>query len=108
MSFNVKTIAVFERQATRLIKKYPSLKKEISELIQSLKSDPEQGIALGKRCYKIRIAVASKSKGKSGGARVVTYVQVIEKNVVLLAIIDKSEQYSISDNELRSLLNFIN
>jgi len=40
MKFNVKTLEPFERQAKRLIKKYPSLKNEMVELVQSLKTEP--------------------------------------------------------------------
>jgi hypothetical protein len=69
MSYNVKTIAVFERQAKRLVKKYASLKKELWELSQQLSEVPEMGIPLGSNCFKVRIAIASKGKGKSGGAR---------------------------------------
>jgi len=54
MSYNVKTIAVFERQAKRLVKKYPSLKSELLLLIQVLKEIPQkQGTSLGNNCYKI-------------------------------------------------------
>jgi hypothetical protein len=66
MSYNVKTIVVFERQAKRLIKKYSSLKLELSKLFQELKENPIQGTSIGKGCYKIRISIASKGKGKSG------------------------------------------
>lgn len=59
-------------------------------------------------CYKIRVAIKSKGKGKSGGARVITHVQVVENNVFLLAIYDKSEQEDISDKEIGYLLSFIN
>jgi mRNA-degrading endonuclease YafQ of YafQ-DinJ toxin-antitoxin module len=60
MSFKVQTISVFERQAKRLIKKFPSLKKEIQELIKVLKEKPQKGIPIGHCCYKIRLAIASK------------------------------------------------
>lgn len=69
MSYNVKSIAVFERQAKRLIKKYASLRAELLALVQELKENPELGKAIGQNCYKIRIAIASKGKGKSGGPR---------------------------------------
>lgn len=62
MSFKVKSTAVFERQAKRLIKKYTSLQKELFQLIQELKVNPEQGTAIGKSCFKIRMAIASKVK----------------------------------------------
>jgi mRNA-degrading endonuclease RelE of RelBE toxin-antitoxin system len=107
MSYNVKTISVFERQSKRLIKKYPSLKKEITALVLSLKDNPEQGTPLGHHCFKIRLAIASKGKGKSGGARVITNFAVLHKTVFLLSIFDKSERDSLSDKEIRELLSFI-
>lgn len=72
MSYNVLPIPPFDRQLKRLSKKYPSLKEEFLELVDSLEENPEQGTALGKNCYKIRLAIASKGKGKSGGARLIT------------------------------------
>ena len=107
MVYSVKSISVFERQAKRLIKKYASLKKELLELVQKLKEDPEQGTAIGKSCFKVRIAVASKGKGKSGGARVITNFVVTDATVYLLSIYDKSEKENLSDSELEELLKFI-
>ena len=107
MVYSVKSISVFERQAKRLIKKYASLKKELLELVQKLKEDPEQGTAIGKSCFKVRIAVASKGKGKSGGARVITNFVVTDATVYLLSIYDKSEKENLSDRELEELLEFI-
>jgi mRNA-degrading endonuclease RelE of RelBE toxin-antitoxin system len=107
MSYNVKSINVFERQAKRLIKKYASLKKELFQLVQQLKDNPELGTALGRGCYKIRISVASKGKGKSSGARVITNFVVTDSTVYLLSIYDKSDQETLSDKELKELLNYI-
>jgi mRNA-degrading endonuclease RelE of RelBE toxin-antitoxin system len=102
MSYNVVTIPPFERQLKRLAKKFPSLKMEYANLIESLEENPVQGVAMANSCYKIRVAIKSKGKGKSGGARVITHVQVVENNVFLLAIYDKSEQEDISDKEIRA------
>jgi len=107
MSYNVKSISVFEKQAKRLLKKYPSLKTEIQILVQALKEEPHFGTSIGRNCYKIRIAIASKGKGKSGGARVLTNVVVLEQTVFLLSIYDKSEIDNITDGELTWLLSFI-
>ncbi len=107
MSYNVKSIAVFERQAKRLIKKYASLKNELLELVKVLKENPQQGTAIGKSCFKIRISIASTSKGKSGGARVITNFVVIENTVYLLSIYSKSEKENLTDKELEELLKFI-
>jgi len=74
MSYRVKTIPYFDRQAKRLTRKFKSFKTKLSELFDSLEVDPTQGTALGNDCYKIRVAIKSKGKGKSGGARAITHV----------------------------------
>jgi mRNA-degrading endonuclease RelE of RelBE toxin-antitoxin system len=74
MPYSVKTISVFEKQFKRLYRKYPSPRGEILQLIQQLIIKPQTGTLMGNHCYKIRIAIKSKSKGKSGGARLITHV----------------------------------
>jgi mRNA-degrading endonuclease RelE of RelBE toxin-antitoxin system len=101
MSYNVLQTTEFEKELKRLVAKYPSLKQEYGNLIHSLEENPAQGTALGKNCYKIRLAVASKGKGKSGGARVITCVFVADEVVVLVSIYDKSEQSTLSDDLIR-------
>jgi len=107
MSYNVVTIEPFDKELKRLIKKYPSLKQAITQLFDQLERDPMTGTPIGRSCYKIRLAIASKGKGKSGGARVITHCAVTETTVVFLSIYDKSEQVDISDKELLQLLNYI-
>ncbi|MEB2783656.1 type II toxin-antitoxin system RelE/ParE family toxin [Algoriphagus sp. E1-3-M2] len=104
MSFEVKTISVFEKQFKRLAKKYPSLKPKLFKLIQLLKISPKQGNPLGKNCYKIRLPIKSKGKGKSGGGRIITNVAYTTETVYLLSIYDKSEKLSLSNTELIELL----
>jgi hypothetical protein len=53
------------------------------------------------------LGIASKGKGKSGGARVITYFAVTESNVFLLSIYDKSEKEDIDDKELLRILNIV-
>jgi len=107
MSFDVRTIAYFDKQLKRLAKKHPSLKKEYINLVDELKTNPAKGTPLGHDCYKIRLAIASKNKGKSGGGRVITYISITELSVTLLSIYDKSEHDTISDKELLLLLDHI-
>ena len=97
-------VSSFRRAAKPLLKKYPSLKAEIEALIDLLEVDPVQGTFLGRNCYKIRIAISSKGKGKSGGARVITYFQIVEDTVHLLTIYDKSERENLPDHELDEVL----
>ena len=105
--FKIISVAPFDKQLKRLIKKYPSLKTEFRDLIDLLELTPDAGIPLGNGCFKIRLAIESKGQGKSGGARVITYAQLIENSVYLLSIFDKSEKENISDKELKDLINMI-
>ena len=107
MKYNILTIPPFDRQLKRLVKKFPSLKAEYFVLIEELEKNPEKGIPMSNNCFKIRLAIASKGRGKSGGARVITHFYVENETVFLLAIYDKSEQDDISDKELRELLSEI-
>jgi len=104
----VKTGTKFEKEATRLAKKHKSLYADVASLIEDLSINPTQGQSLGKGCYKIRMTISSKNQGKSGGARVITLVQIIDDLVVLLSIYDKSEKETISDSELDDLINDFN
>lgn len=104
MTYEILPLGSFERKATRLIKKYSSLKNELFELVEKLKINPEEGTPIGNNCFKIRLPIASKGKGKSGGARIITNVVVKHLTVYLISIYDKAEQESLSNKELRELL----
>lgn len=103
MSFSVRTLPNFEKEARRLAKKYPSLKKDLLLLVESLEKIPRQGDSLGNDFYKVRLAIKSKGKGKSGGARVITCVKVLRDLVYLTSIYDKSEKAFITNEELKFL-----
>lgn len=105
MSYKVELSDNFKKEAKRLIKKYRSLKSEIADLITELETDPTKGIPLGNDIYKIRLAIAAKGKGKSSGARVLTFVKVTDTMVILFSIYNKGEKDSISDKEIIELVN---
>ena len=105
MNFNIIASDNFKKEAKRLSKKYRSLKTELEVLSEELSEEPTLGIPLGNDVYKIRMTISSKGKGKSGGARVITYVQLNEETVLLLSIYNKGEKDSISDKEIQKLLN---
>lgn len=101
----------FQKEFKRLLKKYPSLKGSLAEVHETLLANPKTGTPLGSNTYKIRIAIKSKGKGKSGGGRIISYVEseiigLVENNIVtLLAIYDKSEVGSISKEDIQMLIN---
>ena len=107
MSYNVFSIPLFDNQAKRLSKKYPSFKDDLADLIESIASKPIQGKALGNNFYKIRLAISSKGKGKSGGARVITFVKLMQSTVYLTSIYDKSEKVGFTGKELELIFKQI-
>lgn len=104
MNYKIELTDNFKKEAKKLIKKYASLKDEIVELAETLKTNPKQGVSLGNEVYKIRIAIASKNQGKSGGARIISFVKVENNIVYLLSIFNKGDKDSISDKEIKLLL----
>jgi mRNA-degrading endonuclease RelE of RelBE toxin-antitoxin system len=104
MSYKIISSKGFKRDVKPLVKKYRSLKNELADLFDSLEENPIQGDDLGKSCYKVRLGIESKGKGKSGGARVITYIVTEDEEVVLLTIYDKKERDSLIPNELNKLL----
>lgn len=98
----------FERGAKALRKKYSSFESDYDTFLDELEKNPFSGESLGKHTFKNRMAISSKGKGKSGGARVITYnlqkQSEDEVLITLMTIYDKSEIDSVSDAYLRSLI----
>jgi len=91
MAFNVVLTAGFKKDLKHIAKKHRQILADITSLIEELSKTPEIGTDLGKNVYKIRLAITGTSKGKSGGARVITYVKIIAQTIVLAEIYLKSE-----------------
>ena len=107
MTITIQPSRNFLKKVKSLKKKYPSLASDLRKLELLLLETPDAGVDLGNGLRKIRMSITSKGKGKSGGARVITYTTIvnIEAEVItLLTIYDKSEQSSISDKELKQLI----
>jgi mRNA-degrading endonuclease RelE of RelBE toxin-antitoxin system len=100
MSYKILESSKYAKHIKKLADKHRSLKKDLSKLYDELEENPHQGILIKENTYKIRLAISSKGRGKSGGARVITYV-IDENEVILLVdIYDKSEQDNKEINEI--------
>ena len=107
MNYSIIAKPSFQREAKRMAKHYRSFKSDYAKLLDDLDANPRLGIDLGGGLRKIRMAIASKGKGKSGGARVITFtviVSVEETEINLLYIYDKAERQAISKEEIEMLL----
>ena len=83
------------------------MRQDFAGLLESLRREPQQGVDLGRGLHKVRMAISSKGKGKSGGARVITLTVLISEtdtNIVLLTIYDKSECENLTDKELTDIV----
>ena len=108
MSYRIYPTPDFKKQFKKLCKKYPSLKSDLQELIVTLTEKPDTGINIGLGVYKIRLAITSKGKGKSGGARVITYLVTEKKEIFLVFIYDKSQLENITKEQINEMLKNAN
>ena len=105
MNFNILTTSLFERKLKHLAKKYLSIASDMEILEKELMQNPTMGDPLGKNCYKVRMAITSKGKGKRAGARIITYIRIVQNTVYLIDIYDKSQQITITDKELQIIID---
>ena len=109
MSCNI-TVSVsndFAKEAKRLAKKYSSFKQDYKNLLESIKNNPLQGDEITKNIRKIRMAIKAKGKGKSGGARVITFnvlTDVENGHVVFLLLYDKEDASTVKVNVVKQLV----
>lgn len=107
MVYSIETAKSFDKEIKRLGKRYVSIADDYQRLLEDLEANPHLGTDLGGGLRKIRMRIASKGKGKSGGARVITFTVVVavEETVInLLYIYDKAERSSITRSEMEELL----
>ena len=106
MNYKIVTTEDFDRNVKPLVKKYQSFIEDLNKFKKELLSNPEMGSSLGGNSRKVRMAIASKGKGKRGGARVITcnvLIDVEHSKIYLLTIYDKGEQQNISGKEIEIL-----
>ena len=107
MNYEIIVKPTFQREAKRLAKHYSSFKEDFASLIDELEQNPQLGTDLGHGLRKVRMKITAKGKGKSGGARVITFTLVVSQQdaiLNLLYIYDKADRASISDKEIEQLL----
>jgi mRNA-degrading endonuclease RelE of RelBE toxin-antitoxin system len=106
MNYKIVTTEDFDRDVKFLAKRYQSIIVDLKKFKTELLENPEIGKKLGGNARKVRMAIASKGKGKRGGARVITcnvLINIENTKIYLLAIYDKGEQKNISTKEVEIL-----
>lgn len=95
MAFDVVLTPDFKKELKHVAKKHKQILKDLIVLIDDLMENPTMGTDLGQNVYKIRLAISGTNKGKSGGARVITYVYIEGETIYLSEIYLKSEHETV-------------
>ena len=98
--------AAFLKQLKRLTKKYRRIRDDLEPVLNQLRAGETPGDQIqgtGYAAYKVRIANRDAQSGKSGGYRVIYYVQTADQRL-LLALYSKTEQSDIATDEIARIL----
>jgi mRNA-degrading endonuclease RelE of RelBE toxin-antitoxin system len=107
MSFEIQTTSYFDTEAKRLAKRHRSFIDDLQDFQEELLKNPYQGTELSPGIRKIRLTIDSKGRGKSGGARVITFTYLVDEKdgvVILLLLYDKTDASSIKINIVRKII----
>ena len=107
MSFKILTTSYFDLEAKRLAKRHRSFIEDLQDFQEELLKNPYQGTELSPGIRKIRLSIDSKGRGKSGGARVITFTYLVDEKdgvVILLLLYDKADASSIKMNVVRKII----
>lgn len=101
----IKATEVFLKCAKPLAKRYRSFKDDYKKLLDDLETNPHIGVDLGNGYRKVRMAITSKGRGKSGGARGIT-LDMLERNdcLYLIYAYDKSDASNINLDVLKEIV----
>lgn len=108
MSFEIIATPTFKKSLKALAKRHVSLKKDFQAFIKDLSENPLIGVEISPKVRKIRMAISSKGRGKSGGARIITYTTVIDEEsgiIYLIDIYDKSDFSTVDLNIIKSIVD---
>ena len=110
MNFEIQTSSYFDAEAKRLAKRHRSFIDDLQDFQKSILENPFQGTELSPGIRKIRLTIDSKGRGKSGGARVITFTYLVDEKdgvVILLLLYDKADASSIKMNVVRKIIKDI-
>lgn len=96
----------FKRDLKQLAKRYRRIKSDLNPVLEQLQSGETPGDRIQGTehlVYKVRIRNTDAQKGKSGGYRMIYYVQVAEL-IILITIYSKSDQADISSEEIVDII----
>ena len=95
---------LYKKALKKLSKIYKNINSDVKRYLETINSKEDLGIELKSNIFKVRIANRDKNKGKSSGYRLISYLAVVENELHLLYIYDKSKLSNITEKELDELI----
>lgn len=107
MSLEIIRSDYFTSDFKRLHKRYRGILKDYEAFLDSLRENPLQGVVIALHVRKVRMAISDKGRGKSGGARVITFDALVsdqDGKLYLLLIYDKADTSNVKMNVVREII----
>lgn len=91
---------LYQKAFKKLSKSYSNISKDVDNFLDSIEEKHSLGIPLKANVFKARIANSDKNRGKSAGYRLITYLALVENELHLLYIYDKSSLTNLTEKEI--------
>lgn len=107
MRYEIIFTGSFKRQIKKLKKKYLRIKDDLNPLLVSIEKgelpgDPIAGLL--NKVYKVRCVSSDMKRGKSGGYRIIYYLEGRDSKIYLLTIYSKAQRANIPVDEILQML----
>jgi mRNA-degrading endonuclease RelE of RelBE toxin-antitoxin system len=96
----------FKRNLRALAKRYRHIRSDLEPILHQLQNGETPGDQIpgtGYTLYKVRVRNSDARRGKSGGYRIIYYIQT-PTSVVLITLYSKSDQSDVSAEEVRQII----
>ena len=95
---------LYKKALKKLSKTYRNINLDIKDFLKSINTKKDLGIELKSNVFKVRVKNSDKNKGKSSGYRLISYLAIVENELHLLYIYDKSKLANITEKEVDELI----
>lgn len=104
MKLQIVETTLYQKAVKKLFKNYKNIKNDVNIFLNSINSKENLGIELKSNIFKVRIKNSDKNKGKSSGYRLISYFKIVDNELQLLYIYDKSKIENLSEEEIDNLI----
>ena len=102
--FKVIKQELFIKASKKLSKKYKNINSDVDDFLNNINSKNDLGVELKQNIFKARIANSDKNKGKSAGYRLISYLKIVNSEIHLLYIYDKSQLENLTENQIDDIV----